>query len=216
MNYKNITFICLCSVLLPACSSDSSTTPAATVTGSITTKMTLAGLPATLPINMSSTPNGSTEYYWRVIFDIDKNKATSTGDIYLILRHSKLTGSTATNAAMTTFNAEVYEYSSTSSSTKITDAVASVTGNTLTLSVAKSKHASLQNVNNTALAQFRASAYKSNGTLYGDSYPVENSVTTFMSIPADGKFTDDVLDLSVLLSLDVTFIDLQTMEIIID
>ena len=220
MKTRNAVLCAIAGLLLAACGGGSETSlptlPASPTSPgpAITVKMTLSNLPETLPINMPATPVGATEYTWRVNFDLDNTQWPSTGDIRIGLTYSnKLADSLPTDAKITDFSATVYEYVSGSVSQSIASAVVQVTENTIILTVLKSAHPSLSNIDNSAAVQFNTFA-RINEQGYADSYPVVDFTTSYERIPLDGLFTDTASSIST--NVDARFIDLQSMEILID
>lgn len=213
------------SVLIACGGADSSPTPstcdnanlAVPVTGSaITVKFTVANLPETLPVNMPSSSDGLAEYLWSVLFDIDDNGITSSGDIQFNLQHIKWPGSQSIQCKISDFEATVFEFISETSARQITNGAVEVMGNTITLKIPKSQHAALSNIDNTIKVQFRTIGHDDTGQPYGDAYPVVDSQGTFISIPLNGMFEDTDTSMGELLGIDLRYIDLQIMEVIID
>ena len=229
MDIKNTTLLIFFITFLSACGGgDDPSTPANScqsnnvspdsITGpAITVKMTVVYLPETLPVNIPALGNGYAEHQWGVIFDLDGSGTNSAGDIKLELNHIKRSGSQPANCQLIEFESVVYEYTSADTAIRITTGSVEVIDNTIILKVGKNQHINLNKISNISSVQFNTITHDNDGQVYGDSYPVENSIATYISIPPDGMFTDtDTLSMSELLNVDVRHINLQTMEVLVD
>ena len=158
------------------------------ITGpAITVKMTLADLPATLPVNQSHTLVGQSEYRWGVVFDLNSDEQRSTGDILFELHHLKKPNAQEGTCYISDFHAVIFEFTSPDTLTGISDAAVSIEGNTIILKAPISSHQSLENIDYNALVQFGSSGYDVNGNqpdvgIYGDSFPVTESKAGFSPI----------------------------------
>lgn len=229
MNHLNYKHLFLFSLLITACGGGDSANPAArcenfslpmaSLTGpAITIHMNMAGLPATLPTNMPHTQDFHTEYYWIVSFDVDGNSIPGDGDLEVQLSQSKIAELSQTTCKLTEMHAAVFRYSS-ATLVQITGAGVSVSGNTITLKVAKSQHPALANITSQTQVQFSTLGYDITGQgrtenhlLSGEHFPEVGYIDT----NGGALLVDTRMGLSALFGVNVDHHDLQSLQVIID
>lgn len=215
IKFKVVLVLCL-TILVHSCAYDNDDPVNSEISPLISVKFTLKNLPELLPVNMPNTGDNYVEYSWYVLFDMDDNSVRSTGDLVFGLRHIKWPDSLPNLSKISDFDVVLSEYISDTSTIVLTNGSVEVLANTIIIKIAIDSSPVLNNIDNTVKVHFSSFGHDSNGQVYGDGYPVENSVATFISIPPNGLFIDDPLDISELVGVDVRYIDLQTMEIIIE
>ena len=171
----------------------------------ITVEFSLASLPATITYNKPTTPTGYIEYKWSVTFDINNDGVVNAGDIILQILHFKRSGAVETTGTIEDLDASVWLYTTDTETTSQVDAVSSVTGNTITISIDRSNYPLLDLVNQGTLVNFTSSTYdESAGYSKYDYYP---GFFTLTNIPSNGQFSDSHDD------ADFNYIDLEEMRI---
>lgn len=167
--------------------------------------ITLDSLPPSYTYNKTTTPDGYVEYKWGITFDINNSGTINQGDIVLRILHFKATGSIEQTGPISDFSADLWEYTSDTQTTSVANAASEVTGDTITISIDKSAHATLSSVTNSTLVYFENSTHDSGAGI--SKYDYHPSFKTLMSIPFDGDFTDPLGD------ADFSYIDMLSMNI---
>jgi len=215
IKFQIVLVLCL-TILIYSCADDNDDPVNSEISPVISVKFTLKNLPELLPVNMPNTGDNSVEYSWNVLFDMDDNNVRSTGDLVFGLRHIKWPDSQPNQSKISDFDVVLSEHTSDTSTMVLTNGSVEVVANTILIKIAIASSPVLKNIDSTIKVQFSSIGHDSNGQIYGDAYPVDNSVATFISILPNGLFVDDPSDISELVGVDVRYIDLQTMEIIIE
>jgi len=154
----------------------------------ISVTITVDKLPNVVAYNRAVTPDGYVEFGWGVTFDINADGAINQGDIGLRLLHFKAPGSNEMTGPLSDFSARLWIYTTDTRSESIATATPTITGNSITLSIDKSAHASLASISNTTLVYFlTVNRDDSNGLPIYDYYP---GFATLIDIPLDKQFTD--------------------------
>jgi hypothetical protein len=145
------------------------------ITGAIVTvnatdiifEITLRNLPATFTFNQVNVPLNQLEYEWAVDFDINND---SLSDYSLSLTEFKFdptqTVGTLLNSHSMLFNTQVNVWKKNN---YLTGASASITGNTIRLSVPKSSHTDLLSITPAAKVKIRTRYKSDSTTIFTDS-----------------------------------------------
>ena len=188
--------------VLTGCNDDTSSNNIQQDTLSVS--IVLANLPDTITYNKSTTPDGYVEYKWALTLDMNGDGAINTGDIIIQLHHFKSPGSVETTGTINDFSSGVWLYTTDTQTTSQANVNKTISGNTITFSVAKSQFSPLSDINSATLVYFETSTYNASiGMSEYDYYP---SYRTLTSIPNSNSFTDTLNDAA-------PIIDIQNMSI---
>lgn len=196
-------FVVIVVLCLSACNDKNKQIPAEEDQLSIS--ITLASLPDSITYNKSTTPDGMAEYEWRVVFDITGDGAINQGDILLQVLHFKSPGSVERIGAISDLDAALWVYTTNTQITSDIKLKSEVSGNTITLSVSKNAHPSLQMITESTLVNFETTTYDT--TIPQIKHDYHPSFSTLRSIPLDGNFSDPQGD------AQVPYIDMISMKI---
>jgi len=154
----------------------------------ISVTITVDKLPNVVNYNRAVTPDGYVEFGWGVTFDINGDGAINQGDIGLRLLHFKAPSSSETTGPLSDFSARLWIFTTDTRLESVAAATQTITGNSITLSIDRSAHASLASISNTTLVYFlTTNRDDSNGLPIYDYYP---GFATLIDIPLDKQFTD--------------------------
>lgn len=157
----------------------------------IEVKMTVASLPAELPINRVTTDAGALEYGWSVTFDLNENYVIDEGDMQMLLGHFKA-GDTPTSVSPSQFQASLNRVNAAGIYVFVDTIHTSISGNTISLYVSKNVHDSLKLISQSTGVHFRATSVNAAGFSYSDYYPGKDS---YADMSSNGQFTDPPNDI---------------------
>ena len=189
-------------IFLSACGEESGNN---SIRNTLSVSITLDSLPQTITYNKESTPDGRVEYEWGVIFDINSDGAINEGDIILKVLHFKESDGIETVGEIADLGADLWLYTSDTTTETVTSAGLTVEGNTITISIDSSSHSSLESITSSTLVSFETSTHDSNdGNSKYDYFPSQGAV---VDIPSTGQFSDLQGDAS------VSYIDMVSMTV---
>jgi hypothetical protein len=166
----------------------------------ITASITVADLPATLPVNQASTPDSYGEYAWEVLFDNDgSGRGWTIGDVLFYFNHYKVPGAAPADLPVNTSFGQCplldVRESSTASGGVAGYHVAdlcpymTVNGDTISFSVPRSTHESLAGITPNTAVVFRAFSRGTDGTYYNDYFPESGTNPVIVSDTSPDAFS---------------------------
>ena len=205
---------CIATFLFACGTGGSDDTP---VTASpFTIKFTVANLPEILPVNRASTANGVDEYAWVAIFDMDKSGTINPGDIQIGLIYNNGDFAFPQNlpnqlyidqfiVAIITFTEGGHSGQFYFGSKDV-----KISGNTINLHIDIAELNRIGIFNSEVPIYFKTTGVDDSGNTFHDYYPAQD---TFTSIPADGKFIDEIAEVE---TGGQQHIDLVSIEVLIN
>ncbi len=193
-NIKIVSIYLLSLYFVTACGGGDGAPNIGADTDTVSVTISLDKLASTVTYNKAATPDGRLEFNWGVTFDINGDGAINQGDIELRLMHFKAPGSIETTGPISDFQADLWLFTSDTRADSVAVASTEISGNSITISIAKSEHSTLTSISDATLVYFSTTNINDvSGIQEEDYYP---GFSTLVNIPANKQFTDIQGDVS--------------------